>query len=76
MLTDINTYELNCIKNLKQIDKRNLYVKIVKENVDKLDRMQNYLNNCKIEENSVKRMTQDAKMSEYKLKNLLKILNG
>ncbi len=76
MLTDINTYESNCIKSLKQIDKRDLYVKIVKENVDKLDRMQNYLNNCKIEENSVKKMTQDAKMSEYKLKNLLKILNG
>ena len=75
LFNEINLYEQDCIKNFKNIEKKEYFVKIIKENADLLDSYYNYVNRSRIDEQSVKNMMNEAKLQEYKLKNLLKILD-
>lgn len=78
-IDEINAYEQNCFKNnyfSLDLKTKDTFKKLVKENEVKLNKIKNYVNKPKIDEELVKNLIQEAKLQEYKLKNQLKIING
>lgn len=56
--------------------KKDIYLKLIRENAEKLNYYYNYVNQPKIDEEQVRQMINEAKIQEYKLKNNIKLLNG
>lgn len=76
ILNELSVYEKNCTENLSYIENKDIFVKQLTENIQKLEHYYKYLNNSRIDEESIKDMMEDAKNQEYKLKNHIQILNA
>lgn len=76
LLNELNVYEQSSIQNLKYIDKKEIYIKLLRENAEKLHNYYTYINQSRIDEQQVRKMINEAKIQEYKLKNNIKLLNG
>ncbi|RNA02421.1 hypothetical protein BpHYR1_021425 [Brachionus plicatilis] len=76
LLNELTIYEKNCLENLDRIERKDIFLKLLSENTRKVEYYYKYLNNCRIDEESVKSMMEQAKLQEYKLKNNTQILNA
>ena len=75
-ISEINSYEQNCFKNFKGIDKKETLLKLFKQNEEEIQKFNCYVNRPRVEEDEVKKLIKEAKIQEYKLKNQIKLLDG
>jgi len=75
-INEVNLFEENCSKSFKCIENRDEIYKILKENEFQIQKLKNYVNKPKVNEDEVRGLIQKCKIQEYELKNQLKIIDG